>query len=150
MIAKQIVDEFLAQRQLAVIGVSRDPKKFGNKIFRALKLRGYEVFPINSQATVIEGERCYSSLSVVPQNMDGAIFVVPPVETEKVLPLAAKMGIPRVWLQPGSASASAVQFCEAQNLAVIHDECILMFLEPVSLMHRFHRWLRGLRGKLPR
>ena len=47
MADRRIIDDFLAQRRIAVAGVSRNPHKFGNVLFRELKQRGYDVLPLN-------------------------------------------------------------------------------------------------------
>lgn len=149
MTSKSVVENFLAQKSLAVVGVSRSGWKFGNSIYKALKSKGYHVFAINPNANKIKGEPCYRNLSAVPDSLDGVILNVKPAESEKVLHDVVKSGISRVWLQQGAESDAAIQFCEQNNIQVVHHECILMFAEPVGLGHRFHRWIWGLLGKLP-
>jgi len=150
MTTKARIEDFIAQRTLAVVGVSRGGKKFGNLAFKALKAKGYRVFPINPNAESIEGERCYPNLKSLPEPVDGVLVVVPPAETERVVREAAAAGIRRVWMQQGAESEAAIRFCEANGLSVVHDECILMFAQPVVSVHRLHRWVWGLLGKLPR
>jgi uncharacterized protein len=147
---KAAVDEFLAQRTLAVVGVSRDPKKFGNSVYKDLKSKGYTVFPVNPNATDIEGDRCYPSLSALPEPVGGALVVVPSAETEQVVQDAARSGIPRVWMQQGSESEAAIEFCRANGISEVHGECILMFAQPQAFFHKPHKWVWGLMGKLPK
>jgi predicted CoA-binding protein len=149
MTSKAAVEEFLAQRTLAVVGASRDEKKFGNKVYKDLIRKGYETYPVNPNADVIEGKRCYPNLSALPEAVDGVVFVVPPAQTEKVLREAAELGIPRVWMQQGSGSEDAIRFCEENGIGVVSGECILMFAEPAEFYHRAHRWAWGVLGKLP-
>jgi predicted CoA-binding protein len=144
-----MVDDFLDQQALAVVGVSRDGKKFGNTAYRELRAKGYRVTPVNPHADVIEGDFCYPSLSALPDPVDGVLIVVPPGETEKVVREAAEAGITRVWMQQGAESVAAVRFCEEQGINAVHGECILMFAEPDAFHHRLHRWVWGLMGKLP-
>jgi predicted CoA-binding protein len=143
------VNDFLAQRRLAVVGVSRGGNKFGNAAFKELKAKGYQVIPVNPHAEVVEGELSYPSLSALPEPADGVLIVVPPDETEKVVRDAAEAGIPRVWMQQGSESVAAIRFCEEQGISAVHGECILMFAEPAAFYHRLHRWVWGLMGRLP-
>lgn len=149
MTAKASVQEFLAQETLAVVGASRDTSKFGNMVYRELKAKGYQVFPINPNADKIEGDPCYPSLSALPAPVSGVLIVVPPAETEKVVREAAEAGIPRVWMQQGAESEAAIQFCNEHGISAIHGECIMMFAEPTAFYHRFHRWVWGALGKLP-
>ena len=149
MTTKAMVNDFLDQRTLAVVGVSRDGKKFGNTAYKELKAKGYRVIPVNPHAEAIEGDLCYPSLSDLPDPVDGVLIVVPPSETEKVVREAAEAGITRVWMQQGAESVAAVRFCEEQGISAVHGECILMFAETGAFHHRLHRWVWGLLGKLP-
>jgi predicted CoA-binding protein len=150
MTTKAAVDDFLSQRTLAVVGVSRDGKKFGNTIYKELRLKGYTVFPVNPNSESIMGERCYPSLSALPATVGGAVIVVPPVQTEQVVRDAAAAGIRHVWMQRGAESELAIRFCEKNDINAVHGECILMFAEPAAFYHRIHRWFWKLLGKLPR
>ncbi|MFQ6087888.1 MAG: CoA-binding protein [Candidatus Methanofastidiosia archaeon] len=150
MTTKQAIDDFLAQKKLAVVGISRGGKKFGNMALRELKTKGYRLFPVNPNAESIEGERCYPSLSALPDKVDGVLIVVPSVETEKVVREAAAIGISRVWMQQGAESEESIRFCKEKDISVVHGECILMFAEPAAFYHKLHRWMWGLLGKLPR
>ena len=78
------------------------------------------------------------------------MIVVPPAQTEAVVRAAAEAGIKRVWMQQGSQSPEAIRFCEEHGISVVRRECILMFTEPVTSIHRVHRGLWRLLGKLPR
>jgi hypothetical protein len=131
------------------VGVSRSGKKFSNTVFRDLLAKGYEVFAINPQADTINGDHCYPDLASLPKPVGGVVMVVPPAQTERVLPEVAALGIKRVWLQQGSESAAALEYCSQQGISVIHGECIMMFAEPAALFHRLHRGFRWLCGKLP-
>ena len=150
MTTKAAVSDFVAQRALAVVGVSRSREKFGNMAFRELKAKGYRVLPVNRNVDSIEGERCYPSLKELPEPVGGVLVVVPPAETVKVVQDAVEAGIQRVWLQRGAESEAAIRTCEQHGVSVVSGECILMFAEPTGFGHRMHRWMRKLFGKLPR
>jgi predicted CoA-binding protein len=150
MTSKADVADFVGQRKLAVVGVSRQAKKFGNFAFRELRSKGYEVFPVHPQAETIEGERCYPNLTSLPEPVGGVLIVVPPANTEQVVRDAAAAAIRRVWMQQGAESPAAIQFCRENGIREVHGECILMFTEPAAWWHRAHRWMWGLLGKLPR
>lgn len=147
---KAEIDDFLGQRSLAVVGVSRSGKGFAFDIFKQLQARGYRAFPVNPHAENIAGERCYPNLTALPESVGGALVIIPKAQSDTVVRDAAKAGIRRVWLQQGCGSESAIRFCSENGIAVVHGHCILMFLEPVSFFHRLHRGLLGLFGKLPR
>ncbi|HYK91886.1 MAG TPA: CoA-binding protein [Acidobacteriota bacterium] len=150
MSSKQQISDFLSQRKLALVGISRGGKKFGNALLKELNEKGYQVFPVHPQATTIDGHSCWHSLPELPEAVGGVIVVVPPSETENVVRDAAKAGIPRVWMQQGSESTPAIRYCEENGMQVVYGECILMFAEPAAFYHRIHRWLWRILGKLPR
>lgn len=140
----------MAQSALAIAGASRDEKKFGTAALKSLKAKGYRIYPLHPSAASIAGEQCYRSFRELPEPVGGAVFVLHPDETEKMVKEAAAAGITRVWMQNGAESAPAIDYCAAHGITVIHGECILMFAEPAERFHRVHRFFRGLTGKLPR
>jgi predicted CoA-binding protein len=150
MTSKTAVDDFVSQKTLALVGVSRQPKKFGNYAFRELTQRGYRVFPVHPVAEIIEGEKCYPSLRQLPEAVGGVVAIVPPTQTEKVVREAAAAGIKRVWMQQGAASPDAIRFCQESGISEIHGECILMFASPIKSVHNVHRWVWRLLGRLPK
>jgi predicted CoA-binding protein len=150
MVTRSSIDGFLGQKTLAVVGASRDRRKFGNKAYRDLLAKGYQVYPVNPHTETVEQAKCFSRLSALPERVGGVVVVVPPGETEKVVREAQAAGIGRVWLQPGAESAAAVKYCEDNGLDVIHDICILMEAKPTAFYHRVHRFFARLRGKVPK
>ena len=150
MTDRQAIDDFLAERTLALVGASRGGKKFGNNAYRELVAKGYRVFAVHPEATEIEGRPCAPDLGRLPEPVGGVVVVVPPTQTEKVVREALAAGIKKVWMQQGSESPEAVRFCEANGMIVVRNQCILMFAEPTAAFHRVHRWLWGVLGKLPR
>jgi hypothetical protein len=150
MSSKQVVNDFVSQKSLAVVGVSRGGKKFGNMAYRELKSRGYQVFPIHPSAQTLEGDRAYPDLQALPVRVGGIVAIVPPASTIQVVKDAKGAGIPRIWMQPGSESPEAIRLCQEYGLQEVHGECILMFTEPVSFSHRLHRTVKGLLGGLPK
>jgi hypothetical protein len=150
MTRKSDVDGFLKLKKLAVVGVSHQKTKFGSTIYHELKKKGFRVFPVNTHMETFDNERCYPDLKSLPEPVDGAVLVIPPAQTEQVVKDAAAANVPFIWMQQGSESQPAVQFCNDHNITVITGQCILMFLEPVTSVHKFHRWLLKLFGKLPK
>jgi len=124
---KDITKKFLNKKNIfAVIGVSKNPRKYGNKIYKELKFAGYTVFPINPKVKKVEGDICYPSLEKLPVKPDVIDVVVPPKITEKVVKKAVKNGINKVWLQPGSESDKVIDYCKKQDVLVLHNMCIII------------------------
>lgn len=140
------VDRFLAHEALAIVGVSRSRRKFGNAALRALKTKGYRLYPIHPSADVIDGVRCYRRFGDLPEPVDAALLVVPPAQAVNVVRDAATAGIKHIWLQQGAESAIVLAACRAAGLEVVAGECILMFARPTGV-HRVHRWFSDLRRR---
>ena len=149
MTSKKLVEEFLAQKNIAVVGVSRKKTKFGNAIYRELKQKDYKVFAVNPNMSEFEGDTCYSDLLSIPEKVDAVVINVPPMQTEKVVREVNEAGIKKVWLQQGSQSDEAINYCEENGIDCISNECILMFAQPSAFIHRAHKWVWGVFGKLP-
>jgi predicted CoA-binding protein len=149
MTSQNTIADFLSQRSFAVVGVSRDGRKFGNTIYRTLKSKGYRVFAVNRNAETIEGDACYHHLGDVPERVDGVVVCVPPEQAEQVVHDALGTGIRRIWFQQGAASYAAIRQCEKNEISMVSGQCILMFVEPVTSIHRFHRWVWKVIGKYP-
>ncbi len=149
MYSRSTIDDFLAQSSFAVVGVSRDPGKFGNAVFRMLQDRGVKVYAVNSHVDSIDGVKCYGSLKDLPEKVEGVVSVVPPDQTEIIVKQIAELGIRRVWMQQGSESRKAIQYCEQYGIDAVYGRCIMMFAEPVASVHKLHRWALKLLHRLP-
>ncbi len=143
------IKSFLTQKNIAVVGVSSTGKGFGVSVYKHLKDRNYNVIPINKNGGELEGEKLFSSLNDVNKKIDGIVTVVPPPETEKIVKVAKELGINKIWMQQGSESKDAINFCETNQIDYVSGECIMMFSEPVQSIHRFHRAIWKLFGKYP-
>ena len=150
MTSRAIVDNFLEQKTLAVVGVSREGKKFGSAVYKDLKNKGYTVFPVNPNAEKIGEDLCYPDLRSLPEPVEGVVVVVPPAQTNDVMRNVVEAGIPRVWLQQGAESEEAIAYGEKHGVSIVQGECILMFAEPAAFPHRAHRWIWRIFGKLPK
>ena len=148
MVSKTTVDNFLKAESIAVYGVSRTGKKFGNFAYRDLRKKGFKVYPIHPEADEVEGDRCFRQIKDIGEEVGAALIVLPASQTESVLPELASAGVRTVWIQQGAGSEKAIQICETNGLDAVHGECILMYAKP-SGFHKVHRWLWKVLGKLP-
>jgi predicted CoA-binding protein len=143
------IEKFFLSPAFAIIGVSGNQKKFGNSAYRAMKERKLPVYPVNPHLTSVEGDKCYSSILEVPDTVKSAIIVIPPHATEQVIADCVQKGIRALWMQPGSESDRAIDEAEINGITVISGQCLLMFLEPVTSAHAFHRWVNKFVGAYP-
>jgi uncharacterized protein len=149
MNSKILVNEFIAQKTIALVGVSQNKRKFGNSIHNELKKKGFEILPVHPKLEDVAGDKCYPSLSALPGEIDYLIVSVAPEKTLSVVEEAINAGIKKIWIQRGSQSLDAIKFCKENNIDVVSGECILMFAEPAMFIHRAHRWINKISGKLP-
>lgn len=113
-------------KKIAVVGASPNREKWGWKVYSKLKFLGFEVFPVNPNYREIDGEKCYSSLKDLPVKPDMVITVVPPQVTEQIVEECRDLGIKKVWMQPGSESEKAIEFCRANGIEVTYNACFVV------------------------
>jgi predicted CoA-binding protein len=122
-----LIKDFLRKENVfAVVGVSRNPEKYGHQVYKDLKEAGYVVYSINPHIDEILGEQCYHSLHELPEKPDVVDIVVPPAVTETIVEECKDLGIHKVWMQPGSESEKALQFCAKNGIKVVHDVCVMV------------------------
>ena len=123
---QDLIKEFMAQKKFAIIGATNDTRKYGHEIFNILRRRGYEIYPVNPRLKILEGVKCYPGLADIPVKVDVVDFVVPPEVTKTVLNECKRLGLDRIWLQPGSENEDAIAFCYENNLKVVHGVCVML------------------------
>lgn len=127
MTLQEKIDAFLAGSPHAVVGASRDPNKYGNKVLRAYLQNDMPVYAVNPKETLIEGVACYPDLASLPQPVHGISIITPPSVSEKIVEQAAAAGIQHLWMQPGAESPAAVERAEALSINLIAgDACLLV------------------------
>jgi predicted CoA-binding protein len=151
--AKQAASEFLAQKRIAVTGVSRSPKDHGaNVVYKRLRDRGYTVFAINPNADEIEGDRCYHDLTSVPGGVEGVVIGTSPQNAEATMREVVDLHIGRVWMHRGpgggSVSEEAAHYGREHGVTVIDGGCPLMFDPTADTGHKIMH-LFGV-GKMPK
>ncbi len=144
----QAIQEFIEGKRIAVMGVSRSGKKFGNAAYTELKQRGYQVFIVHPEAKDISGEPCYPNLSALQGQVDGVLICLPPKQAEQALREAAGVGMKHIWLQQGAQSPAVLAAARELGVAPIIGKCILMYAQPVQSFHRLHRGFTRLIGQL--
>lgn len=147
MATKETVKNFLSQKHIAVAGVSRSGNAFGNNIYKELKQKDYVLYQVNPNADEINGDKCYRKISELPDEVTGIVISVKPEESLSVVREAFSKGIKNIWMLFGVESKEAVEFCEANNINYISNQCILMYAEPVATFHKFHGFFWKLLGK---
>ncbi len=151
MTLEEAARDFLAQKRIAVAGVSRSGDIPANIIYKKLKASGYDVYAVNPHADRVEGDVCYPDLAAIPGGVDGVVIGAPADRSASIVQEAAAVGVSRVWMHrgmgPGSVDPEAVRLAEAAGLSVIPGGCPMMFCEPVDVAHRCARWFNRVTGR---
>jgi predicted CoA-binding protein len=124
------IREFLAAGPWAVVGASSNRAKYGNKVLRCCLQNGKTpVYPVNPRAGAIEGLAAHPSLSALPEPARAVSIITPPEITEAIVDEAARLGIRRLWMQPGAESPRALALAEARGIdCIAGGPCLLVVL----------------------
>lgn len=149
MTTTQSINQFLSQEKIAVAGVSRTRQKFGNAIYKELRKKGYQVFPVHPSMDDYQGQQCFHSLEELPEDVSALVINTKNDTTLQLIRDAKRKGIQHIWLQQGSVNKDAIGALQDSGLNIISRQCILMHAGEVKGMHAFHRWLKKSFGKFP-
>jgi predicted CoA-binding protein len=148
------VEDFLALKRIAVVGVSRNPKDFNTLLWQEFRQRRYDAVPVNPNATEIDGQPCFASVKDIKPPVQGALIMTPARLTDQVAQDCVAAGVKQVWMYggmaPGSATKSAAALCEEKGIGVIQGLCPYMFFPGSGAMHAPHRFMKKLLGRYPK
>jgi predicted CoA-binding protein len=147
--------EFLANKRVAVTGVSRQPNSHGgNVVYRRLRERGYEVFAVNPNANEVEGDPCYHELRSIPGGVEAVVIATRPEVADETMRECEELGIEHVWMHRGpgggSVSKTAADFGRERGIAVIDGGCPCMFDPTADFGHKAMRAIFTLTGNVPK
>ena len=137
-----LVQDFLAQEKIAVVGVSDNRETGCNLAYRKFKETGYAVSAVNPHLTNFEGDPCYADLKSIPEKPDAVFMLTNPEVSEQIVQQCVDLGIQHVWMhclmgtKPGlsasmtSVSQEAVRLCHENGIEVIPGSCPNQFLKP--------------------
>jgi len=147
-----LVQDFLAQKKIAVVGVSDKRDTGCNLNYKKFKENGYRVYAVNPRINKFDGDACYPDLRSIPEKPDAVFILANPQVTDQIVQQCVELGVKHVWMhcmmgtKPGlasgmtSVSQSAVAMCKANGIAVIPGACPNQFLKPDF----GHAMMRGL------
>lgn len=138
----ELVKDFLAQKKIAVVGVSDKRETGCNMAYKKFKTAGYQVYAVNPRITEFEGDPCYPDLKSLPEKPEAVFILTNPRVTDQIVQQCVDLGVKHVWMhcmmgtKPGLASSmssvspEAVRMCRENGIAVIPGTCPNQFLKP--------------------
>lgn len=135
------INQFLESQPIALVGVSRNPKKFGYAAFKELKEKGMKIIPVNPLTDEILGVKSYRNIASLPEDVKGVIVMTKKDKTASVVREALERGIKEIWIQQMADSKEALNELREADINCITGECILMHYKPHSI-HKFHGSLK--------
>jgi predicted CoA-binding protein len=149
MVAFKQIEEFIAAEPIAMVGVSRNPKKFGYIAFKELKERGMKLIPVNHNASEILEVKAYPDIKSLPPDVKGLIIMTKKNQTAEVVKEAKAGGYKQIWIQQMSESKEALEELRDTDINYITAQCILMYYKPHGI-HKFHAGLKKFFGRYPK
>ena len=147
-----LVQDFLAQKKIAVVGVSDRRDTGCNMSYKRFKEAGYQVYAVNPRLSTFDGAPCYPDLKSIPEKPDAVFILASPKVTDQIVQQCVELGVKHVWMhcmmgtKPGlaasmsSVSEEALRVCRENGIAVIPGSCPNQFLKPDVA----HGLMRGL------
>jgi predicted CoA-binding protein len=152
---KDAAAEFLTHQRVAVTGVSRNAGSHGsNAVYQRLRQRGYQVYAVNPNAQLVEGDTAYPDLRSIPGGVETVVIGTRPERAQATMEECAELGIKQVWMHRGpgggSVSREAAEWGRTRGMTVIDGGCPLMFERTSDGGHKVMRWMFSLTGNVPR
>lgn len=134
------IQAFLAQKKIAVAGVSDRRETGCNLAYRTFKQKGYTVYAVNPHITAFDGDPCYPDLASIPEKPEALFILTKPAVAEDLVRQCVDLGVRHVWMhcamgtKPGlaagmtSVSAAAVDLCRVNGINVIPGSCPNQYL----------------------
>lgn len=145
---KAQIEDFLSQPHIALVGYSRNSKKFGGMLFKSLREKGYNLYPVNPAGDKTpDGDIIYESLGKLPDYVKAVIVVTKPDASEVVVKEAIDKNFTHIWVQQMSENKQVMELLSDFPHKVT-GQCVMMHAAPHGI-HKFHWWLVKLIGKLP-
>lgn len=146
------IRDFLAQKRIAIVGVSRNPKETSHVLFKEFVSRGYDMIAVNPNSTQINGWSSVARLEDLTSPPDAVLLMTSQAVMEDILH-EWNTGIRRVWIfgTSGKSKVSpiAVSRVRSMGVSVINGECPFMFLKDSAGIHRFHGFIRKVFRSYP-
>jgi len=121
--AEHAEEVLTAANTIAVVGLSRDPRKAAHAVPASLQAAGFRIIPVHPSATELLGEKAYRTLADIPEPVDLVDVFRPSPEAAAIAEQAVAIGAKALWLQQGIRSVEARAIAEEAGLDYVEDRC---------------------------
>lgn len=141
------INTFFSSQSFAITGVSRDERKFGRMVYDAFVKQGKKVIPVNPNVDSFNEIKVYPSVNDLPAEVDAIVILNNRDKSQAIIDQAVSKGIRNIWIQQKSEPAGYKPDLAGAEYNIITNECVFMWSEPVTGVHKFHRFLKRLFSK---
>ena len=115
-------------KSIAMVGVSKDPKKTSTIVMKYMQDYGFKVYPVNPSAKgeKILGEKVYARVTDINKNIDIVDVFRPSSEAYGIAEDAVKIGAKVLWLQLGIRDQKAKKLVEENKMEYVENKCTKM------------------------
>ncbi len=119
------VERALALKNIAVVGLSKDPTKAAHTVPRYLQQHGYKIIPVNPfGGEELLGEKVYNKVSEIEGQVDLVVIFRPATEVPAVVEdVLIRNDVQGIWLQEGITCPTAKQLASQRKLIFVEDKC---------------------------
>lgn len=119
------IREILSMKNIAVVGMSKNPEKDAYRIPQYLMNSGYNVIPVNPTADEILGKKCYKNLREIPGSVDIVDVFRPSEDVPPIVKDAIAKGVKVVWMQLGISNDEATKEASEKGIKVVYNRCMM-------------------------
>ena len=149
MTNQTMIDEFLYQRRIAIVGVSRNPSDYSRAVFRKFLQLGYATVPVNPNTAEVDGIKCWASVREIQPAPDAVLLLTSPAATRGEIEDCSLAGVKRVWSRR-ALDKPALQLCEENGIQAIDGYCPFLFFPDSGGIHKLHGFVLKILGTYPK
>jgi len=119
------IKKFFSLKNIAVVGMSKNPEKAAHYVPKYLSEKGYNIIPVNPTATEILGKKSYPTLLDVSIPVDIIDIFRPSDQVRPVVEEAIKKKPKVIWFQEGIHNPEAESLAQKAGIEVVFNRCML-------------------------
>jgi Predicted CoA-binding protein len=123
LIVSNPIDQLLALKTWAVVGLSNNSERAAYRVSKLLIEKGHQVIPVHPKAETVHGQQGYAKLSDIPFAVDVVDIFVNSELAGEVVDSAIAIKAKGVWLQLDVIDEAAVVRAGKAGLVTVMNRC---------------------------